>query len=162
MNGKRPVGWRGESYRHALASRGIKTSDRKRRTGMNLPLGRAREIGDKYAVKYSSIKSLYKYGGIDLATNEIQELNDGNRDDDFYMLMDAFWETYESAMLHIPTEKKEIKDAILEIIDRGDNDIRDIDAALYEIDFNDALEELIEEGSIREVDHDSTYEYYRT
>lgn len=145
---RKPIGWRGESYRHSLAARGVKTSNR-------VPMAnftKARNIGREFAHRFSSMDALQQYG-IDEASNMIKNLPGVEFGTErYYLLMEEFYIGFgsEGDKITLPRTSSEIKREILMIVDRGGNDFRDIDAGLYETDYHDELDELVRDGILRE------------
>jgi hypothetical protein len=151
-------GWHGESTRHSLAARGVKTNRSRGRKKDGGSFGstpwrrrKAREIGEEFAKRFSSMDALTQYGR-DEAFRRIESISAGFGTRDHEELMEEFYDAFEKApRLQVPRTRNEIKAALLRLIGEGNTDARDIDAALFEVDYNDELAELVTEGRIRHV-----------
>ena len=93
--------------------------------------------------------------GIDDVSNEIKGLGVEWGTEEYYYLMEEMYEGFAEEGKKLPPPPRssaEIKIALLRLIDEGNNDIRDIHAALYETDFHDELDDLVEVGMVVETD----------
>lgn len=156
-------GWHNEPQRHSLAARGIKTTacGRGRNKATASRRKKARRLGEQYAYRYSSMDSLAHYG-TDSLKRDLERLGVYWGEPGYGDLMEEFFKGFEKANPPpLLRTRDEIKKAIIKLVDHGHTDIRDIDAALYEVDFHDEIDELVKDGVLEERDTDFSTDYLR-
>lgn len=147
-------GWAGNEY-IPYSTRGIKITTNKR--------NKARKIGREFAHRFSSVDSLVKYGLLEASKKIEDEFEVFFFDPEHHDIMENFYEGFEEEgkKIKLPKTKSQKKQTILKLIDDGYNDISDIDAALYEVDFHDEIDELVRDEIIEERHREHTISYYK-